>query len=240
MILNQKKTKVMIFNFTDKYQFTAKLDLNGENLEVVKEAKLLGVIVSDDLKWDLNTSYLVKKANKRLELLRKVANFSTSIEDKKEIYVLYVRSVLEQSSVVWHSSLTKENCEDLERVQKCAVRIILGKEYSNYENYEDALARANLENLESRREYLCKKFAEKCLKNEKVKNMFKPRIKIHKMETREEEGFDVKFANTGRLKNSAIPYMQRILNIEENILSKKRKNTESNKENFPQKRRKPG
>ena len=129
MILNQKKTKVMIFNFTDKYQFTAKLDLNGENLEVVKKAKLLGVIISDDLKWDLNTSYIVKKANKRMELLRKVANFSTSIEDKKEIYVLYVRSVLEQSSVVWHSSLTKENCEDLERVQKCAVRINLGKEY---------------------------------------------------------------------------------------------------------------
>ena len=50
MILNQNKTKVMIFNFTDKYKFTTKLNLNDENLEVVKQAKLLGVIISDDLK----------------------------------------------------------------------------------------------------------------------------------------------------------------------------------------------
>ena len=49
MILNQKKTKVMFFNFTDNYQFTARLKLNNENLEVVKQAKLLGVVITDDL-----------------------------------------------------------------------------------------------------------------------------------------------------------------------------------------------
>ena len=62
MILNQKKTKVMIFNFTEKYQFTTRLKLNDDNLEVVRQAKLLGVIISDNLKWDENTSYLVKKS----------------------------------------------------------------------------------------------------------------------------------------------------------------------------------
>ena len=65
MILNQKKPKVMIFNFTDKYKFTTNLNLNDENLEVVKQAKLLGVMISDDLKWDKNTEYLVKKAYSR-------------------------------------------------------------------------------------------------------------------------------------------------------------------------------
>ena len=108
MILNQKKTKVMIFNFTDNYRFTTRLELDNIQLEVVEKAKLLGVIISNDLKWDLNTADLVKRANARLELLRKVACFSTSIEDKKCIYMLYIRSILEQSCVVWHSSLTKE------------------------------------------------------------------------------------------------------------------------------------
>ena len=61
MILNQRKTKVMIFNFTDNYKFTTNLNLNDEKLEVVNQAKLLGVIISDDLKWDKNTEYLVKK-----------------------------------------------------------------------------------------------------------------------------------------------------------------------------------
>ena len=67
MILNQKKTMVMIFNFTDKYKFKTNLNLNDENLEVVKQAKLLGVMISDDLKWDKNTDYLVKKAYSRME-----------------------------------------------------------------------------------------------------------------------------------------------------------------------------
>ena len=82
MILNQRKTKVMVFNFTDKYQFSTRLNLNNENLEIVKHAKLLGVTISDDLKWDLNTENLVKRANARMELLRKVASFTTSIDEK--------------------------------------------------------------------------------------------------------------------------------------------------------------
>ena len=73
MILNQKNTKVIIFNFTNKYQFTTKLKMNNEYLEVVNQAKLMGVIITNDLKWDSNTQYLVKKANSRMELLRKVA-----------------------------------------------------------------------------------------------------------------------------------------------------------------------
>ena len=71
--------------------------MNNENIEVVNQAKLLGVIISDDLKWDENTKYLVKKAYSRMELLRKVASFTNSLADKKNIYVLFIRSILEQS-----------------------------------------------------------------------------------------------------------------------------------------------
>ena len=65
--------------------------MNDENLEVVKQAKLLGVMISDDLKWDKNTEYLVKKAYSRMEFLRKVAEFTKSIEDKREIESLKQR-----------------------------------------------------------------------------------------------------------------------------------------------------
>ena len=52
----------MIFNFTDKYKFTTNLNLNDEKLEVVNQAKLLGVIISDDLKWDKNYLILGEKS----------------------------------------------------------------------------------------------------------------------------------------------------------------------------------
>ena len=217
MVRNHKKTKLMVFNYTDNYQFSTRLQLNNENLEIVKYARLLGVIISDNLSWDNNTSDLVKRSNARMELLRKVAGFSTSIEEKKNIYILYIRSILEQSSVVWHSSLTREKAEDLERVKKNAVRIILGKPFNDY---NEALEKIGLQTLNERRNKLSLKFAKKYLKNDKTKGMFPLRSKIHTMENRNEEKYVVKYANTDRLKNSAIPYMQRMLNddIRRNVI----------------------
>ena len=214
MKLNKKKTKVMIFNFSKDHKFTTDLKIDEDTLEIVDQAKLLGVIITNDLKWDKNTEYLIKKANSRMELLRKVAEFTTSMEDKKDIYVLYIRSILEQSCVVWHSSLTQENSEDLERVQKCAARIIMGNEYKNY---EDALQKISLDTLKERRNTLCINFARKCSEseNERSNDIFKKTEKIHRMITRNEEIYDVKYAKTERLKKSTIPYLQRLLNSDE-------------------------
>ena len=103
-------------------------------MEVIDQTKLLGTVISNDLKWDLNTKSLVKKANARMELLRKVAEFGTPQEDLKNIYVLFVRSLLEQSATVWHSSLSQENIDDLERVQKSACKVILQEKYRGYKN----------------------------------------------------------------------------------------------------------
>ena len=50
-----------------------------------------------------------KKAYARMEILRQLTNITKSQKDKLQIYKVYIRSVLEQASVVWHSSLTKEN-----------------------------------------------------------------------------------------------------------------------------------
>ena len=75
MMINNKKSKSMIFNYTRNYQFSTRLNLEGEILETVEETKLLGTILTNDLKWEKNTDFIVKKANKRMELLRQVSNF---------------------------------------------------------------------------------------------------------------------------------------------------------------------
>jgi hypothetical protein len=80
---------------------------------VFDSAKLLGKIISSDLRWDLNTMSIIKKVIARMELVRRVAGFGASEKDLKIINFLFVRSLLEQSAPVWHSSLTKENSDDL-------------------------------------------------------------------------------------------------------------------------------
>ena len=120
--------------------------------------------------------------------------------------------MLEQSSVVWHSSLSCENRKDLERLQKTAVRIILGKTYNNY---KQGLKMLNLQTLNQRRKMLCLKFARKCLMNEKVRKFFPKNTSKHKMKKRKTKPFKQSKINTERYKNSAIPYMRRLLNKDE-------------------------
>ena len=60
--LNVKKTKNMLFNFSKKYQFSTNLTLMNENIEMVKETKLLGTIIKDQITRDRNTEELTKKS----------------------------------------------------------------------------------------------------------------------------------------------------------------------------------
>ena len=212
MQINAKKTTSMVFNYTEKYQFSTRLLLNDEKIENLKSTKLLGTIISDDLSWDLNTLNIVTKANARMQLVRKVASFGASEEDIKNVYFLFVRSLLEQSATVWHSSITEENNQDLERVHKSAVKLILGEQYHDYKK---GLMKLDMESLEQRRENLCLNFAIKCVKNPKTKGIFPKTIKAHPMETRKQEKFQVQHAHTERLKKSSVIYMQNILNQNE-------------------------
>ena len=146
-----------------------------------------------------------------MEILRRVSSFGAPIEDLKVIYVLFIRSLLEQSATVWHSSLTKENIEDLERVQKNALRIIL---QNKYKSYEKSLVKLGMERLEDRREKLCLNFAKKCIKNPKTAHMFPLNKKAHNMKTRNPEKYQIQHALNDRLKCSPVIYMQNLLNNE--------------------------
>ena len=120
---------------------------------------------------------------------------------------MFIRSILESSAVVWHSSLSVSNTNDLERVQKSAVRIIM----NDWDlDYDQALSQLNLDKLEKRREKLCLAFAKKCLKADKVKTFFP--VNESKRTTRNYERFKVNQFNTKRYKQSSIPYLQNLLN----------------------------
>jgi hypothetical protein len=114
MVINQKKTKAMVFNFTDNHQFTTRLQLKGENIEIVKQMKILGTIVTDKMSWDDNCQHLIKKVNARMQLLRNILSFGATHSEMVHLWTVLCRCVLKQSSAVLHSSLTQENTDDLE------------------------------------------------------------------------------------------------------------------------------
>ena len=197
----------MIFNFTD-LRFSTRLYLENTLLEEISETKLLGTIVSSDMKWHKNTELLVQKAYKRMQILHKLVSFGVSRNDLKETYILYICSILELNCPVWHFSLTEEENASLERIQKIVCRLILK---SDYQDYPQALRELNLESLDERRTLLSVRFAKKCCKHPTASSMF-PLRSLHPYPTRHPEKYFVQPARTARLRNSAIPRMQRALN----------------------------
>ena len=169
MKINEKKTKLMIFNETYNYQFSTRIYIKDILLDIIQETKLLGIVLTSNLDWKENTSMIIKKSYSRMEILRKLFKFNVPIADLLTIYIIYIRSYLEQSCVVWHASLSEENSNSLERVQKIALRIMLKEGYISYQN---ALEKTELKLLSSRREDLCLEFAKSCTQNEKAKSMF--------------------------------------------------------------------
>ena len=77
-------------------------------------------------------------------------------------------------------------------------------------DYEFALNLRGLKSLSERHTFLCKKFAKNCIKNVKMSHMFP--LNQSNLSTRHQEKYYVQPATTERLANSAIPYMQRLLN----------------------------
>ena len=207
MKINTEKTKYMIFNYCKSYQYGTRFFINKALLQQVHEIRLLGVIIQDDLTWSANTKYLVKRAYTRMLILRKLSEFKVPKSDMITIYILFIRSVIEQSSVVWSSSLTQEDISSFERVQKIALKIIYKHDYLSY---EDALNQSKIQTMKDRYKSLLLRFAIKCTKSDRTKDILP--LATHSMTARKHEKYQVPFASKQRYYDSAIPTMARMLN----------------------------
>ena len=54
----------MLFNTSKNYDFQPEMKIDGVRIEAVKQMRLLGVIITYDLKWPANTANITKKASK--------------------------------------------------------------------------------------------------------------------------------------------------------------------------------
>ena len=124
-------------------------ELSGQVLEEVKDAKYLGVTVSDDLEWTKHINAITTKANSKLSFLRR--NLKGCPEKLRETaYFALVRSFLDYSATVWHPH-QKYNSDKLEMVQRRAARFVKGR-YGMYESVIQMLEELTWVPLSKRRE----------------------------------------------------------------------------------------
>lgn len=134
-------------------------------------------------------------------------------DELTDVYQKQVRSVLELAVPVWQPGITMQEKYQLERVQKCALYIILGEHYTSYSK---ALIELNLETLEVRRKKICENFVKKAAKNPKFKHWFKLKLeapgKTRKSKKHLENRFYHPQSRTSRFRNSPLPYLTELLN----------------------------
>ena len=210
--IKEQKTNVMKFSVAKNHDFPPELSVNGfsRNIKVVTETKLLGIMITNDLKWASNTEYICKKSYAKMWTLRRMKLLEVDPAIICDVYVKEIRSLLELAVPAWHSGLTKKQSADIERIQKVAVRVILSDRNGKcFLSYNMAMAALELEPLHCRREKLCLKFSKKSLKS-KHKDMFP--VNRSQYHTRDRSKYKEAKCNTKRYFNSPINYLTRQLN----------------------------
>jgi hypothetical protein len=123
------------------------LRINDQQLELVTSFKILGLTINNHIKRNDNVAIVVKKASKRLYILRVLRRSGILSADLLSIYNALIRPVLEYACAVWHTSLPQYLANKLvERVQKLALRILYP-----FTDYAEALFISRCSRLDDRR-----------------------------------------------------------------------------------------
>ena len=210
MMVNRKKTMVIPFNFTKKYDFIPQLTFPGEQepLDVIYETKLLGVTISSDLSFARHVTNISAAASRTLWLLVRFRDMGANRSQLVTLWQQKGRSILEYASPVFFSRLTQQQSKQLEDVQRKAFAIILKSDYVSYEN---ALEVLHQEKLSDRRLNAALKFGEKCVASLRHRDMF-PRNQPGTDKRRAPKPFKEYFCRTDRFYSSSLPTIVRLLN----------------------------
>ena len=186
------------------------LKIGQSVLAFVSTAKVLGVWLQNDLKWDTHVNYMNKNAVKRLFMLCSLKHFGFNKSELVSVYKGYICPLLEYSDVIWHSSLTSDQTHQLERIQKRASRNILGLDYVSYAN---ALDVCDVDRSSAWREQHSLKFAQSLPQCSRTSKLFPPcRGEIHGMQLRNNTKLTQPRARTNRYACSSIPYYVELIN----------------------------
>ena len=84
---------------------TVSLKANGNAFEIVKSAKILGVTVRNDLKWNDHVDNITAKASRRIYLPKQLKRAGIDRKSLIQFFCACIRSILENACQAFHSSL---------------------------------------------------------------------------------------------------------------------------------------
>ena len=190
----------MQVDFCKKRGASTPLESEGKQFAVVKSAKILGLTVRDDLKWNDHIDNVTVKASQRVYLLKQLKRADIDCISLLQFYCACIRSVLEYACQSFQSKLPAYLSHQLERIQKRSLRII----YPDL-NYSEALNKTSMSTFQDRREHLCCKLFMEIVDNKghKLHHLLPP-LNAITYRTRKSRKFRVPLCKTKRFSSSFI------------------------------------
>ena len=207
MKVNSSKTQALLISEVKSYIPSAFFyDDNGVKIKTGNTMKILGFCFSSSPDMVAQVAEIKRKFRTRIWVLRHVAFCGMSAADLRLVYRSVILPCHDYCSVVFHSSLTANQSDQLERLQSQALKCIYGYEHS----YRALLEMSGLTTLRERRERRCYKFACKATANVRYSHWFP--LQEQRRALRDRPPYQEFPARTGRLMNSPLYDLRRRIN----------------------------
>jgi hypothetical protein len=167
MVVNHAKYKELIISFAKDTPKFRPLFVGEHCISRVSSAKILGLIFSSDLHWNLHIEYIVEKASKRLYFLRVLKRSGVGVNSLIQVFFTCIRPILEYACYVWNSGAPDYLKEEVEIIHKRALRII----HADL-SYREVMKLNGIQSLSQRRNYICSSY---------FKNLLHPNHKLHEL-----------------------------------------------------------
>ena len=158
-------------------------------------------MISNDLKWNMHVEMIYRKVAARLYFLRQLKRAKVPANDLLCFYTTCIRPVAEYACPVFHTALPQYLSDQLERLQKRALRIISTNDLS----YKQALEVFNIHTLYDRRETIGNSMFQEISNNNnhKLYSLLPPPY-LGMLRTRKNRKFQVSRFKTNRFTDSSI------------------------------------
>ena len=133
MLINTAKTKVMLITTHQKRSSLINgqlsLHLNNDELNMITNDKVLGIIIDNNLTWSQHVDKVCKKITTNLWLLSRIKEHIT-IPQRVQFYKTYIQPHIDYCNTVWGGT-SQVNLSRIFRLQKRACKIILDYNVEN-------------------------------------------------------------------------------------------------------------
>ena len=158
LCINKKKSSVMVIG--SKFQLRSlnlgdfAISINVDELQLVEEAKYLGLWMRNDLSWDDHILELCRKMYYYVHMFRRLRKIFPS-QLLLNIYKSYVQSKIDYGSSIWGCT-TEAYLDRIQRIQNLLARIMCNNfDYINFRGIE-MVRTLRLQTIRERRDYfLC-------------------------------------------------------------------------------------